>query len=87
LLRLYEYPNSVCCQKFNLALAETNLEWEPVTVNLGKNEHYSSDYLKLNPKAVVTTLTHDGSTIIESTLICEYLDEVSKEKNLRLIHH
>ena len=82
MLRLYEYPNSVCCQKVNLALAETNLEWEPVTVNLGKNEHYSSDYLKLNPKAVVPTLTHDGSTIIESTLICEYLDEISKEKKL-----
>ena len=82
MLRIYEYPNSVCCQKVNLALVEKNLNWESITVNLGKNEHYSSEYLKLNPKAVVPTLTHDGSTIIESTLICEYLDEISQENNL-----
>ena len=82
MLHLYEYPNSVCCQKVNLALVEKNLKWESITVNLGKNEHYSSDYLKLNPKAVVPTLTHDGSTIIESTLICEYLDEISEENKL-----
>ena len=82
MLHLYEYPNSVCCQKVNLALIEKKLNWKSITVNLGKNEHYSSDYLKLNPKAVVPTLTHDGSTIIESTLICEYLDEISEENKL-----
>ena len=82
MLHLYEYPNSVCCQKVNLALVEKNLKWESITVNLGKNEHYSSDYLKLNPKAVVPTLSHDESTIIGSTLICEYLDEISKENKL-----
>lgn len=75
MLSLYEYPNSVCCQKVNLALGEKGLEWESVTVNLAKNEHYSSEYLKLNPKAVVPTLVHDGVPIIESTLICEYLAE------------
>ena len=82
MIHLYEYPNSVCCQKVNLALIEKKLEWTSVTVNLGKNEHYSTDYLKLNPKAVVPTLIHDKSSIIESTLICEYLDELSKENKL-----
>jgi len=82
MLHLYEYPNSVCCQKVNLALIEKKLNWESITVNLGKNEHYSSDYLKLNPKAVVPTLTHNGSTIIESTLICEYLDAISGDNML-----
>ena len=43
MLRLYEYPNSVCCQKVNLALIEKNLNWESITVNLGKNEHYSQN--------------------------------------------
>ena len=30
----------------------------------------------LNPKAVVPTLVHDGAVVVESTVICEYLDEV-----------
>ena len=59
MLHLYEYPNSVCCQKVNLALIEKKLNWKSITVNLGKNEHYSSDYLKLNPKAQVHILSFD----------------------------
>ena len=75
MLSIYEFPNSVCCQKVNLALFEKNLEWESIFLNLAKNEHFSSEYLKLNPKGVVPTLIHDGVPIIESTSICEYLDE------------
>ena len=44
-------------------------------VDLFKTEQYDPKYLKLNPKGVVPTLVHDGTPIIESTLICEYLDE------------
>ena len=40
-----------------------------------KSEQYDPAYLKLNPKGVVPTLVHDGKPVIESTLICEYLDE------------
>ena len=82
MLKLYEYPNSVCCQKVNLALIEKQIEWESIYVNLGQNEHYSTNYLKLNPKAVVPTITHNDTTIIESTLICEYLDETFSGKTL-----
>ena len=39
--------------------------------------------MKLNPKAVVPTLVHDGCTILESTVICEYLDEVFPEPALK----
>ena len=73
-LSIYEFPNSVCCQKVNLALFEKNLEWESIFLNLAKNEHFSSEYLKLDPKGVVPTLILDGVPIIESTSICEYLD-------------
>jgi glutathione S-transferase len=40
----------------------------------------------MNPKGVVPTLVHDGVPIIESTLICEYLDESFPVPPLRPDH-
>jgi glutathione S-transferase len=75
MLTLYDYGNSVCCQKVRITLVEKGLSWEARKVDLFKTEQYDPNYLKLNPKGVVPTLVHDGTPIIESTLICEYLDE------------
>ena len=75
-LKLYHFNNSVCSQKVRLALAEKGLEWDEQLVDLFKLEQYEPDYVKLNPKGVVPTLVHDGHPVIESTLICEYLDDV-----------
>ncbi|MBM3528509.1 MAG: glutathione S-transferase family protein [Alphaproteobacteria bacterium] len=74
-LILYDFGNSVCCQKVRIALTEKGLSWEPRRVDLFKSEQYDPEYLKLNPKGVVPTLVHGGVPIIESTLICEYVDE------------
>ncbi len=75
MLTLYDFGNSVCCQKVRITLRAKNLEWQAIRVDLFKSEQYDPNYLKLNPKGVVPTLVHDGKPIIESTLICEYLDE------------
>jgi glutathione S-transferase len=75
MLILYDYGNSVCCQKVRITLTEKALTWEARKVDLFKTEQYDPAYLKLNPKGVVPTLVHDGTPVIESTLICEYLDE------------
>jgi glutathione S-transferase len=76
MLQLYKFGNSICTQKVFITLAEKNIPYDPINVDLFKNEQYKPDYLKLNPKGVVPTLIHDGNVIVESTLICEYLDEV-----------
>jgi glutathione S-transferase len=75
MLTLYDFGNSVCCQKVRITLREKGLDWEPVKIDLFKAEQYDPKYLKLNPKGIVPTLVHDGKAIIESTLICEYLDD------------
>ena len=75
MLILYDFGNSVCCQKVRITLVEKGLTWEARRVDLFKTEQYDPDYLKLNPKGVVPTLVHDGTPVIESTLICEYIDE------------
>jgi glutathione S-transferase len=75
-LELYHAPQSTCSQKVRIALAEKNLDWVDRRVNLAKNEQLRPEYLKLNPNGVVPTLVHDGSVVIDSSVILEYLDEV-----------
>ncbi|MBI3435133.1 MAG: glutathione S-transferase family protein [Proteobacteria bacterium] len=75
-LRLYNLNNSTCSQKVRLTLAEKKLDFEEIQVNLKENEQYQEWYLKLNPNGVVPTLIHDGNPVIDSTVICEYLDDV-----------
>ena len=75
MLTLYDFGNSVCCQKVRIAMRAKGLAWQAVNVNLFKAEQYDPEYLKLNPRGLVPTLVHDGRPVIESTLICEYIDE------------
>jgi glutathione S-transferase len=75
MLKLFTAHNSICTQKVFLTLIERDLPWTAEYIDLFNNEQYRPDYLKLNPKGVVPTLIHDGHAIIESTLICEYLDQ------------
>jgi glutathione S-transferase len=75
-LELYHAPQSTCSQKVRIALAEKSLPWVDRRINLAKNEQLRPEYLKLNPNGVVPTLVHDGSVIIDSSVILEYLDEV-----------
>ena len=76
MLKLYKYGNSICTQKVFVLLDTKKIDYEPINVDLFKNEQYNPAYLKLNPKGVVPTLIHDGNVVVESTLICEYIDEV-----------
>ena len=82
MLELYQFGNSVCVQKVRITLDEKGLDWKGHEVNLFTGEQYDPKYLKLNPKGVVPTLVVDGQAIIESTLICEYLDETYPEPSL-----
>lgn len=75
MLKLYTAHNSICTQKVFLVLIEKGLDWESQYLDLFNNEQFQPEYLKLNPKGVVPTLVHDGKAIIESSLICEYIDE------------
>lgn len=74
MLLLYHGANSVCSVKVRIVLAEKGLAWEGRHIDLPKGEHLAEAYLKINPRAVVPVLDHDGVLIRESTVICEYLD-------------
>ena len=76
MLELFHSPTSTCSQKVRLVLAEKGLDWVDCRVNLAAEEHLTPAYLALNPNGVVPTLVHDGKPIVDSSVICEYLDEV-----------
>src|SRR4029079_6413235 len=84
MLRLYHYWSSVCSQKVRMCLAEKGLDWESRHVDIFAFENYEPAYTRLNPKAVVPTLDHDGNVLIESNIILEYLEDIfPDQKTLR----
>lgn len=83
MIALYHNDMSVCAQKVRLALAEKNLSWTGHHLNLRAGDQHKPDYLKLNPNGVVPTLVDDGRVMIESTMICEYLDDAYPDPPLR----
>jgi glutathione S-transferase len=85
MLELYHYDHSTAAQKIRIALAEKHLDWEShhLDTSVAKREHFSPEYLKINPRGIVPTLVHDGKAIRESQVILEYLDDAFPEPPLR----
>jgi glutathione S-transferase len=83
MIELYHDANAVCCQKVELALSEKGLAWTGRTVSLARGEQLGPDYLKINPAGYLPALVHDGVAICESTVICEYLDDIEPQPALR----
>ena len=83
MLEFYHNDMSVCSQKVRLILRAKGLNPVEHHFNLRQSDQFDPDYLKLNPNGVVPTLVVDGHPVIESTLICEYLDEAHPEPPLR----
>jgi len=79
-LELYHHGSSVCAAKVRFALAEKGLPWTGHYVDILKGEQFEPEFLALNPKAVVPVLVHDGVVIVESTVICEYFEEIAPER-------
>ena len=76
MLELYHHGSSACSAKVRFALAEKRLEWNGRYVDILAGEQLSPAFLAVNPKGVVPVLVHDGRVIPESTVICEYVEEV-----------
>jgi glutathione S-transferase len=85
MLELYHYDHSTAAQKIRIALAEKQLDWKShhLDTSVGKREHFSPEYLQINPRGIVPTLVHDGKAIRESQVILEYLDDAFPEPPLR----
>jgi glutathione S-transferase len=82
MLELYHNIISTCSQKVRLCLAEKGLSYVDRHIEFRDGGHLSPEYMKLNPNGVVPTIVHDGRTVIDSSVIMEYVDEVFTDRSL-----
>ncbi|HYA30584.1 MAG TPA: glutathione S-transferase family protein [Acidobacteriota bacterium] len=75
MIKLYDFKSSPNCQRVKVVLAEKNLPYEVVPIDLTKKEQKTPEYLKLNPYGKVPVLTDEATVLYESLIINEYLDE------------
>jgi glutathione S-transferase len=74
-IKLYDFKSSPNCQRVKVVLAEKNLPYEIVPIDLRAQEQKTPDYLKMNPYGKVPVLTDDATVLYESCVINEYLEE------------
>jgi glutathione S-transferase len=82
MLEIYHGASSVCSSKVRVGLVEKGIGWTGHMVNLAKGEQNDPAYLKLNPNGVVPTLVDDDVVVVESSVILEYIDDLSGENRL-----
>ena len=75
MLKLYDYPDCPFCQKVRVVLAEKDLEYEKIFVDLRKQEQKLPDFLRLNPYGKVPVLIDEDEVVYDSTIINEYLED------------
>ena len=85
-LELYylEETDSICSNRVIVTLSEKGItDWVPRKMNLVNRDQFQPDYLKLNPQGVVPTLVHNGLPVRESSLICNYIDDLTDDNPLK----
>lgn len=82
-MQLYHNDMSACAQKVRLVLREKRLVADEIHLDLRAGDQNRPEYLQLNPAGVVPTLVDHGQVIVESTIICEYLDDAYPDPPLR----
>ena len=81
MLELYHFYGATCGLKARLAVAEKAV---PVADRAVDRVYLRTpEYRALNPNGVVPTLVHDGSALTESTVIINYLDDMSPDRPLK----
>lgn len=74
-MKLYDYPQCPFSQKVRIVLAEKDLSYEKILVDLRKAEQKRPEFLKLNPFGKVPVLVDDEIVVYDSTVINEYLED------------
>jgi glutathione S-transferase len=71
-IALYYAPNT-CALAPYVTLTEAGADFEVRPLNYRKREHFSPEYLKINPKHKVPTLVVDGKVLTENVAIHQWV--------------
>jgi glutathione S-transferase len=85
-IHLWHGGMSNCSQRCRITLNELGLEFESHLMNLQAGEHATEAFQQINPNGVVPVLVHDGTVIVNSVDIIDYLDNTFGEAHLRPAH-
>lgn len=83
-MRLFHAWLSSASRRVRLCLAEKNIPYDSVAVDLSRQEQHAPEFLAMNPNGVVPALEiSPGRFLHESSTLCEYLDDIAPEPPLR----
>jgi glutathione S-transferase len=74
-MTIYDYPGCPFGRKVRIVLAEKELSFDAVQVDLAKGQQRSDEFRRLNPFGKVPVLVDESLIIYESTIINEYLND------------
>jgi glutathione S-transferase len=84
MLKLYSFGPGANSLKPLLALYEKGVPFEGIRLNPARFEHHEDWFKAINPRGQVPALDHDGRIVTESTVICEYLEDVFPNEGTKL---
>src|SRR4051794_15804913 len=84
-LKIYGAAHSTCTRRVLTVLAEKNLEYELIPINLARNEQASKDFRAKQPFGKVPVLDDDGFLVYESRAICKYVARKWARQGTRLM--
>jgi len=82
MIKLYDFLPCPFGQKIRIILAEKGLSYELVQIDFTEGEQRKPDFLRLNPFGRVPVLIDEDTTIYDSTIIAEYLEDEYPEPPL-----
>jgi glutathione S-transferase len=82
MIKLYDFLPCPFGQKIRVILAEKGLSYELVQIDFTEGEQRKPDFLRLNPFGRVPVLIDEDTTVYDSTIIAEYLEDEYPEPPL-----
>ena len=74
-LHVWHGDLSTCSQRVRITIAEKGLDWESHPIDIPTMEHATPAYQAINPKGLVPAFVDDGTLLIESCDIIQYIDD------------
>ena len=75
MMKLYDFLPCPFGQKVRIVLAEKSLTYELIQIDLAQGDQRRPEFQRLNPFARVPVLVDEDTTIYDSTIINEYLED------------